>query len=391
MTARGNESTAPNSQSNGPSSRVLILSLGYAPNVGGVETHLSDLVAHLSGHGVDVEVATLQPFTTPARGPCHEELPHLTIRRYQWIGQGWFFRLGRTPVLGFLYAFPAMLMVALRSRHSRADVIYPQGLAAGAASALVFRRRRRVIALHSDIEFSSKVANLAVRTILASASDVLCLSERVRAQVVALGIYEDRVHRFHNWVNVEHFRPGAEDHSGADVPAHTNFTVLFVGRLISEKGVDLALESARLLEQDNVTFLFAGTGPELGRVRQYEGSLSNVRCLGPVSQQELPALYSSADVFLMPSPSEEGFGRVLLEALACGTCVVATRRGGIPEVVTPEVGVLVEPVPEQIVAALRQLKNDPDALARMSANARSRAVREYSASNARMIERVLFA
>jgi len=391
MTAGAHESTAPDWQSGAPPSRVLILSLGYAPNIGGLETHLSDLVAHLSGHGVDVEVATLQPFTTPIRGPGHEELPHLTIRRYQWIGRGWFFRLARTPVLGFLYTFPAMIMVALRSRHSRADVIYPQGLAAGAASALVFRRRRRVIALHSDIGFSSKVASLAVRTILTSASAVLCLSERVQAQVIALGIPEDRVHRFRYWVDVEHFRPGAGDDNEADVPARTSFTVLFVGRLIPEKGVDLALESARLLEQDKVTFLFAGTGPELGRVRQYERSLSNVRCLGPVSQQELPALYSSADVLLVPSPSEEGFGRVLLEALACGTCVVAARRGGIPEIVTPEVGALVEPVPEQIVATLRQLKDDPDALARMGANARSLAVREYSASNARMIDRVLIA
>lgn len=391
MSANNPSTVAAIGRSSSSLPRVLILSLGYAPNIGGLETHLNDLTAHLSRLGIDVEVSTLQPITMAARGPSHEEYPHLTVRRYPWIGRGWFFRLARTPVLGFLYAFPAMLLVAFRSRHSRADVIYAQGLAAGAASALVFRRRRRVIALHSDIGFSSRLANLVVKIILGSASAVLCLSERVRAQVITLGIPENRAHRFRYWVDLEHFRPPAADHSSASVPANTSFTVLFVGRLIPEKGVDVALESARLLEQENVSFLFAGAGPELGRIRQYERSVSNIRCLGPVSQQALPALYSSADVLLVPSPSEEGFGRVLLEALACGTCVVAARRGGIPEIVTPEVGILVEPIPEQIAAVLRQLKDNPDTLARMKANARQRAVLEYSASNARMIERVLFA
>ena len=390
MTADYFESKTSNWRSSGATPRVLVLSLGYFPNIGGLETHLSDLVKHLNGRGIDVEVATLQPFTTPTRGPRRENLSHLSVRRFSWIGQGWFYQLARTPILGFLYTFPAMLMVALRSRRSHADVVYPQGLAAGAASALVFRRRRRVIALHSDIGFSSKLASMAVGIILKSASAVLCLSDRVQYQVIALGVPKDRVHRFQYWVDIEQFKPIPKDQGETASLPPRNFTILFVGRFIVEKGVGVALESARLLEGEDVTFLFAGTGPEIHLIHEFERSLSNVQCLGPISQEELPTLYSSADILLVPSPSDEGFGRVLLEALACGTCVIAARRGGIPEVVTPEVGILVEPAPEEIAAAIRQLKDNRDAMMRMSANARIQAVREYSASNARAIDEVLF-
>lgn len=368
---------------------VLIIALGYRPNIGGLETHLDDLTSYLAGQGVEVDVHTLQPITTPFKGPRLERRAHLTIHRYGWVGQGWFYQLARVPVVGFLYSFPAMLMVAMRARRNRAEIVYPQGLAAAAASALVFPRRRRCVALHSDIGFSSPLARRTVRGILTSADAVLCLSERVCSQVGSLGIPPERVHRFRYWVDVKRFQPALRTSPSIAERSPGKFTVLFVGRLIPEKGVRLALDAARTLADGDVEFLFAGTGPEERHIREFHGE-TPVRYLGAVTQDALPALYSSADVLLVPSPSQEGFGRVILEAMACGTAIIAARRGGIPEVVTPDIGLLVEPDVGEIVDAIRRLRSDPDTVVRMGAAARTRALAEYSDSNAEMILRRLF-
>ena len=92
------------------------------------------------------------------------------------------------------------------------------------------------------------------------------------------------------------------------------------------------------------------------RLATGSGVDSRVRFLGHVNQAELPAYYGAADALILAS-SSEGIANVLLEAMACGTPVVATRVGGTPEVVNaPEAGVLVpERTPESLAASIRRL------------------------------------
>jgi glycosyltransferase involved in cell wall biosynthesis len=77
-------------------------------------------------------------------------------------------------------------------------------------------------------------------------------------------------------------------------------------------------------------------------------------------QAELPRIYSAADALVLAS-DREGWPNVLLEAMACGTPVVATRVGGVPEVVTSAAaGILVDdPSPDAIAAAARRLLSEP--------------------------------
>ena len=84
---------------------------------------------------------------------------------------------------------------------------------------------------------------------------------------------------------------------------------------------------------------FVGDGPLRGRLTGREG----ISLLGSVPQERLPELLSDADVVCQPSLVEP-FGQALLEAMACGRSVVATRIGGPPEFVPPEAGVLVDPL-----------------------------------------------
>lgn len=119
--------------------------------------------------------------------------------------------------------------------------------------------------------------------------------------------------------------------------------VCFAGRLAKNKGIDILLKSAKLYEKDNILTLIAGHGQEYENLYPLKESLNlkNVYFLGDQNQENLRKIYNISDVLVVPS-REEAFGLVALEGIACGVPVVATRVGGIPDIITSEVGILVE-------------------------------------------------
>jgi glycosyltransferase involved in cell wall biosynthesis len=104
--------------------------------------------------------------------------------------------------------------------------------------------------------------------------------------------------------------------------------VLFVGRLVRYKGVDVLLEAMRGV---SATALLVGNGPErhaLQRTAEQLGVADRVKFLGEVSDDELAALYRACDLFVLPSVTrQEAFGVVQIEAMACGKPVISTDLG----------------------------------------------------------------
>jgi D-inositol-3-phosphate glycosyltransferase len=122
---------------------------------------------------------------------------------------------------------------------------------------------------------------------------------------------------------------------------------LFAGNLIERKGVDVLVEAFALLHAAGACgrLVIAGDGPLRDLLVLQASALGvagDVEFLGAVKADRLAGLMAAADVFVLPS-REEPLGVVLLEAMACGTPVVASRVGGIPEIVREGCGVLVEP------------------------------------------------
>lgn len=118
--------------------------------------------------------------------------------------------------------------------------------------------------------------------------------------------------------------------------------VCFAGRLAKNKGVDLLLQSAKNYEKENILTLIVGDGEELNNLRRMtkELELKNIVFLGNQSHDTLRKIYNISDVCAVPS-RQEAFGLVVLEAISCGTPVVATNQGGIPDIVNSSVGILI--------------------------------------------------
>ncbi|MDF1505350.1 glycosyltransferase, partial [Roseisolibacter sp. H3M3-2] len=162
--------------------------------------------------------------------------------------------------------------------------------------------------------------------------------------------------------------PRGPDAPGAGLPRPL---LAVVGRLSHEKGVDVFLETCALLRARGVAFgaVVAGDGPDAATLeaRRRALGLDDVRFLGAVT--DVGAVYRAADLLVLPSRSE-GLPNVVLEALQCGTPVVATRVGAVPDVLPDDdAGVVVpsgspEALADGIVRALAHAASEPARRAR---------------------------
>lgn len=179
-----------------------------------------------------------------------------------------------------------------------------------------------------------------------------------------------RAHLVPNHVDTALFAPS---------PAAHDYDLLAVGRLEPQKNTGLLLRAARLLP--GVRLAVAGTGSEDSALKALAAELGvRVDWLGSVPHARLPGLMNRSRVYVLPS-LYEGLPKTLIEALSCGMAVAATRAPGIREVLRDgETGLLAEPEPEALAAAIRSLLDDPDLSRRLGANARREAETVYSLS-----------
>jgi glycosyltransferase involved in cell wall biosynthesis len=156
------------------------------------------------------------------------------------------------------------------------------------------------------------------------------------------------------------------------------FTVLFVGRLVERKGVTHLVQAMRELPGDlNARLVIVGEGPEresLERQVAAAGLTGRVELRGRIPHEELERAYATADVFVLPAIVDsrgdtEGLGVVLLEAMSHGVPVIASRVGGIPDIVVDgEAGLLVPPGNAgALAAAIERIARDSALAERLGA------------------------
>ncbi|MGH2479190.1 MAG: glycosyltransferase, partial [Ktedonobacteraceae bacterium] len=170
--------------------------------------------------------------------------------------------------------------------------------------------------------------------------------------------------------------------------------LLFVGRLDPFKGPDVFLQAAAMMEKKAQLLVVGGNAAgdqEIEKLRQLACDLriqKRVHFLGARPQEELPLIYSAADVTVVPS-YHESFGMAAVESLACGTPVVATRAGGLLTVVRQgETGYLVPRCPGFFAERLDSLLRFPATLEKMRRAARASVIQYSWASVASQMREV---
>jgi spore coat protein SA len=190
----------------------------------------------------------------------------------------------------------------------------------------------------------------------------------------------------YNGVDCKYFRPGVSYSSYV-----TNLEgryILFVGRLVSEKGIHVLFEAfSKIFKQIHDCKLLIVGGAHFGnnnettyvkKLRQQaEIFQERIHFTGSVSHQDLPGIFANAAAFVCPSLWEEPFGIVNVEAMACGIPVIASNRGGIPEAIGDS-GILFDPdQPESLAEALTNILNKSSLAQSFSEKAVNRARSQF--------------
>jgi len=244
-----------------------------------------------------------------------------------------------------------------------AHYFYPDGVAAAMIAAKL-NKPFVITARGTDINLIPQYA-VPRRQILKAAqqaSAIITVCQALKDELVNIGAEEGKITVLRNGVDLKQFSPALREQVRQQLNLHRT-TLISVGHLIKRKGHDKVIKT--LLELPEVDLLLIGDGEEENALRQLSKDLKlqdRVHFVGHVDQQILPNYYTAADMLVLAS-SREGWPNVLLEAMACGTPVVATPVWGSPEVVRkPEAGrVAVDDSVAGLITAIKDLlANYPD-------------------------------
>ena len=304
---------------------VLIISIGFLPNIGGLETHLKDLIDELTKKDWRVTVLTYQPLNTPTLGKWVEKSKSLIVFRLP-ILRGIFYKLYKKPFLEFLFlellVFLTTSIVLLM--YPDIGVVNGQGLIAGFTASFWSKifRKRYVVSAQSVYNFPQKgIYRQICKWIFKSADKIIAISKQSKKDIETLGVSSQSIQIYTNWENSDLFKPIKKETAKKEVGLTNKFVVSFFGRLIEEKGVKVIIDAIKLSDR-RITFAIYGEGPLVDYVKKADKKYPNVTYMGIIPPNLLPLHYSAADIVLMPTLNEEGFGRVAAGALFCGTPVI---------------------------------------------------------------------
>jgi glycosyltransferase involved in cell wall biosynthesis len=178
-------------------------------------------------------------------------------------------------------------------------------------------------------------------------------SEFSKKSFLKFGIPENKLVKIPYGANLDRFKP-------LDRPDINKFTILFVGNLSIQKGVIDLLTAFNLFEHPNKELIIVGSLSL--EIKEYFSkiNLTNIKIKGNISNNQLPYIYSKANVFVLPS-IQEGFGMVIGEAMACGCPIIASENTGGSDLFTDGIEGFIVPIrtPQAIADKLQLLADNP--------------------------------
>ncbi|MDS0261445.1 glycosyltransferase family 4 protein [Haloarcula sp. S1CR25-12] len=350
--------------------KILHTPVRFFPYIGGVEAYVHDLSTQLvdRGHEVTVVCADVQEETDN-----HEWIDGIEVKRLRSIGQ-----IANTNITPSL---PGVLLKEARA----ADVIHTHlptpWFADWSALAGAITDTPVVVTYHNDIigedlaDYVARIYNQSMlKATLGLSDSVVVTQPEYVSNSAHLDDQMEKIDMIPNGVDTEHYTPvdlsdAERERLGLDPDRPTLFFLSVLDGHHEYKGLtDLLDAMAHLDDGEGRTpqLLVGGGGDAQSRYEAYAdeaGVASSVTFLGRVPEEDITSYYSGADLFVLPSTSsdQEGFGLVLLEALACGTPVVTTDVVGIADEVRSEPIGTVTPIadPEALASSIEaQLDGD---------------------------------
>jgi glycosyltransferase involved in cell wall biosynthesis len=346
--------------------RLCIVTHAFLPHVGGIEKVVYEQSKRLMQRQFAPFVVTNQLDT-----PQKYVVNGINVECYKSLNTG--FRLGIPYPIPTVASTKVFMRTVKSSRliHAHGHP-YLSSLAAGKLAKLygkpfVLTQHNTFIEYDNFFNTVERLNDLAIGTQTLKAADkIITVSKATKKYILSLGAKPQKIKVIHNGVDMEHFKllKGKGEQIRQKLGISSKSTVaLTVRRLVYKNGVDTLIETANIAvkKNPNLVFLAVGKGPDLEGVRARVAQLGiekNFLLAGFVADEDLPAYYNAADLFVLPSKSGEGLPLVALEAMACGLPLVATDVGGVSEIMVDGFGKLAPANnPKRLAEAVLEFSN----------------------------------
>ena len=373
-----------------PKNPILVLTSTYPRwKNDTVPQFVESLCIELKKHGLQTIV--LAPHFHKSK--YSETLNGISVSRFKYApdkmetlayGGGLIYNFKKKPIVNFfllnlflISQFFNAISLVIRNKCNviHAHWLVPQGLIAILIKKVLFWKNISVlITIHgSDVNGINNKLYMIVRNWISTNAD----SVSTVSQAVAKKI--------HNKSNIIVAPMGIETNTlFSPSQSQVKKNILFVGRLVKQKGCDVLLNAfAKTIDKNDEHKLnIIGDGPELENLMMLSKELKindRVDFVGSMTQEKLSSWYRSALIFIMPSVESEGFGLVVAEAMSCECIVIASKLDSITEIIDDEVdGLLVKPGSVgDLTDTLSAVLENPKYSARLAKNARNKILKNF--------------
>ncbi|UCG69519.1 MAG: glycosyltransferase family 4 protein [Thermoplasmata archaeon] len=374
--------------------KILQLCIRFPPAPGGAENHVYHISRELIKRGHDLRVFTSDLYTEVPfvrlknPGQMYKGIPVRRFKSYSFGGE-----------MHYIF-IPSILRALLKEKP---DIIHTHsyGYYQTTATALAKKLKTKDIPLvvtphfHPPWSMWGGMKRKQLRKIydrffgrpVMHANDVvICHSENEKELLSNFSIASERIKIIPAGIDFKRFEPIPDPDIFREFYDIKGPTVLYVGRLASNKGLEYLISAVPAVLSQFTDTTFVLIGEDEGQRKLLEdkaknlGVKDNVVFTGHITDEKLfESAYSACDVFVLPS-EYEAFGLVLLEAMACKKPCVATKVGGVPEVVDHgKTGILIEyGKPELLSNAIIELLDDEDRRKNMGRQGRERVKEKFT-------------
>lgn len=364
--------------------RYLVITEKFPPRKGGSNTTFDEIYRRIGDKGTHI-VTCDQPGAAAFDATHPNTIHRLTLNRH------WLLRPESLAIYGKLLAKSLLLAARCPFDEVHAGRVLSEGL----VGLIVARLKKLPLVIYAhgeEITTWRQPGKFQAMVFTYRRADRLNVnSEFTRGQLLKLGVKPERIVLILPGVDLKQFRPVLES---SDLRLLLGMTerqklILSVGRLSRRKGFDQVIRCLPLLTDKGIDAQYAIVG--IGEDQDYLLSLARelgvsdrVHLLGHVSSEDMPRWFNAADVFAMPNREingdTEGFGKVYIEAAACGKPSVAGLAGGTGDAVIDGVtGLRVDGASiKEVATALERLLGDPEFAGQLGSNGLARARAAFS-------------
>lgn len=339
--------------------------LHYYPVIGGLETWTQN-IAERTSNKAEVFVVT---------GRVKSQLEKENLNRVN-IFRTSLFSLNNLSYSSFLYIITALPFIFFKSlsiiKKEKINIIHCQGFLSGFLGYLLFKLTNipyiiTVQRLERSKNYFKKLVYNNAKICIAASNKIKEYFEQIRCKNIKV---------IPNGIELKRFQNLNREESRKKMGFDNEFVIITVARLEKVKGLEYLIKALDILKKrsgENYKLLIIGEGTERDNLKNLTKKLkleNSIKFLGQISNQDIPNYLSAADCFVLPSISE-GFGIVILEAMAANVPIVATRVGGILDIIENEkTGILVQSKnSNQIAKAVYELYSNPEFAKNLAKNA----------------------